>query len=77
MAFEGQSSGLSSISGHSEENSSELNFSLSSSLLAGNSKNVRFDVRNEAALAAQDYRVAHATRKAIKAAGELHKTLGM
>ena len=40
-------------------------------------KNVRFDVRAEAALAAHDYRVAHATRKAIRYTTELHKTFAV
>ena len=42
-----------------------------------NNKNVRFDVRAEAALAAHDYRVAHATRKAIRYTTELHKTFAV
>lgn len=41
------------------------------------SKNVRFDMSSEAAIAAHDYRVAHATRKAIRYTTELHKTLAV
>jgi hypothetical protein len=40
-------------------------------------KNVRFDVGEEAAIAAHDYRIAHATRKAIKYSSELHKTFAV
>lgn len=40
-------------------------------------KNVRFDMSSDAAIAAHDYRVAHATRKAIKYTSELHKTLAV
>lgn len=48
-----------------------------SSMHLNNNKNVRFDVRAEAALAAHDYRVAHATRKAIRYTTELHKTFAV
>ena len=41
------------------------------------SKNVRFDMSSEAAIAAHDYRVAHATRKAIRYTTELHKTFAV
>ena len=45
--------------------------------LQQNNKNVRFDVSSEAAVAAHDYRIAHATRKALKYTSELHKTLAV
>ena len=40
-------------------------------------KNVRFKVSSEAAVATQDYRIAHATRKALRYTSDLHKTLAV
>ena len=61
---------------HEPENQ-EFSFGPPKDLSMNNNKNVRFDVRAEAALAAHDYRVAHATRKAIRYTTELHKTFAV
>ena len=40
-------------------------------------KNVRFDTSVEHHLAAHDYRIAHATRKAIRYTTDMHKQLAL
>merc|ERR1739838_1085374 len=57
---------------HAAESEAGDQFNFGPSQMQQKDKNVRFNVSSEAAVAATDYRIAHATRRALKCASELH-----
>merc|ERR1712008_627706 len=62
---------------HAVESEVGDQFNFGPSQVQHKDKNVRFKVGSEAAVATQDYRIAHATRKALRYTSDLHKTLAV